>query len=891
MPASDAPQGPLSGATIGRFRIDRLLGRGGMGEVYRAEDLELRRVVALKVLPEHLVGDADRLARFVQEARTASALNHPHVVSIYDIGTGTVAAGGRPVHFIAMELVAGETLRSVFDRRDTDLRHLLEYFAQAAEALAAAHAAGIVHRDLKPENVMVATGGYVKLLDFGLAKLKPLVTEADAQQPTVTGGTGAGIVLGTVGYMSPEQTLGRPVDLRSDIFSFGCIVYEAVTGVRAFAGTSTVDTLHRIIHADPAPLDQRAPGAPLELQRIVQKCLQKDPEERYQSMKDVAIDLRSLRRQLDSGSAPAVTTVPAARRAPVKTGVVVAAAVVVALAAAWLWRWTSTRQDGPAQQVSIQRVTDTGIVTDAVTSPDGKYLAFVESNAGKQGLYLRQMNGSRPIELVPPAAVGFWGIAFAPDGESIYYAVKSPAAASGGVYRIPVLGGAARLLLTDLESSVTFSPDGSQIAFYRIELSQGASSIVIANADGSGQHVLATKRPPEFYAPSFFTAASWSPDGKRIAACVRNSESRDARLITVHVATGTESAFPDRFGSATATAWMPDASGILFVAIPKGAVTSGNGGHIYLQPLPSGSPRRITSDVVEYRNVSVARDGRSAISVGYDAGGRLSAVPYEGGGERLFGGTRYDGGSGLTWAGSNDRVIFTRVVQTQTSLWSAAADGSDARQITTEGAAVWPAVSPDGHTVVFFGERGGEIGIWRSDDGASPRLITKIADASSIAFGPDRTIYFTSTAKGPPATYRLNVDGGEPALVAPLFQRAAISHDGTRLAGVFRENARAPLTLAVLDTKTGAPLKMFTDFNPASGSGSIAWTVDDKALLYTTAERTNIWRRNVESGREERLTNYSDLAVIRFALSPDGRTLVLFRGGMSRDAFLISPLQ
>jgi eukaryotic-like serine/threonine-protein kinase len=317
---TDSP-GYLSGTTLGRYRIGALLGRGGMGEVYRADDTDLGRAVALKVLPEALVADADRLARFVQEARTASSLNHPHLVAIYEIGKGVPAGTGftgtDAVHFIAMELVDGETLRHLIERQPRDLRRTLEYCVQAADALWAAHGAGIVHRDFKPENVMVAAAGYVKVLDFGLAKLRAdqslLGSGTDAT--TMAKGTAPWTVMGTLGYMSPEQAQGRPLDPRSDIFAFGCVLYEAATGTRAFSGTSAVETLHQIINVDPPSVTSRLHGAPLELQRIVSKCLAKDPEERYQSMKEVSIDLKSLRRQLDSG--PATSAVAPPRVLPV----------------------------------------------------------------------------------------------------------------------------------------------------------------------------------------------------------------------------------------------------------------------------------------------------------------------------------------------------------------------------------------------------------------------------------------------------------------------------------------------------------------------------------------------------------------------------------------------
>jgi Tol biopolymer transport system component len=891
---SPSSTGYLSGTTIGRYHVGPLLGRGGMGEVYRADDTELRRPVALKVLPESLVQDGDRLARFVQEARTASALNHPHLVAIYDIGQGAAVSGRRPVHFIAMELVAGETLRALLDRQHTDLRRLLDYCAQAGDALAAAHSAGIVHRDLKPENLMVAEGGYVKVLDFGLAKLKaqPELIEAAAGEPTVSAGTAPGLVMGTVGYMSPEQAQGRAVDHRSDIFSFGCILYEAATGVRAFSGNSAVDTLHQIIHADPRAVTERAPGIPAELHRIIQKCLQKDPEERYQSMKDVVVDLRALRRQMESGAVTAVAAPAASRRRTGRSIGIAALVLLVGASAFAAWWWLGPRQQ-PSAPLSIDRITDTGNVTDAVISPDGKYVAYVESAGGQQALYLRQLAGTRPIELIPPAQVGYWGSTFTRDGQSLYYAVKSVVTPTGELFQIPVLGGTPRRLLADIDSGVTISPDGSQIAFLRADLAGGVSSIIVAGADGSNPHPIATKRPPEFLAPGFFVTPSWSPDGQRISAFVRNSGARDARLCTFDVATGTETAFPGRYPFGTATAWLPDGSGILFVAIAPGGWTTGNGGQIYVQPFPSGAARRITNDVVEYRNVSVTADGRSLLTVGYDFNGRLSLLPYPQGEERRLAGTRYDGTGGVAWSHDGKRVFFGRVVQGHFTVWSAAGDGGDARQVTNEGMAAWPAPSPDGRALAYFGVREEKSGVWISGvDGENPRLLAALPDASAIVFAPDgASVYFTSSVGGAPGTYRLPVAGGEPTLVAPLLSTAGISHDGRKLVGVYREHPRAPLTLGVVDAQTGKPLAVYRDYQASSGLPAHRFTADDGAVLYTTAERANIWRRNLETGQVERLTNFAELAVVRMALSPDGRTLLLCRGTNTRDAFLLSNIR
>src|SRR6266496_3672895 len=313
--------------TLSHYRIVSKLGEGGMGKVYLAQDTKLDRKVALKILPAELAANQDRMRRFKQEAKAAAALNHPYIAHVYEIGeSGTNEGSGETpsqvVHFIAMEFVDGETLRELIYKRQIELAKLLTYLQQAAEGLAKAHAAGIVHRDLKPDNIMVTHDGHAKILDFGLAKL----IEPAGLQPASKGEISsevatailqkhstAGMVLGTVGYMSPEQAQGktREIDHRSDIFSFGCILYEAVTGHKAFAGKDAVDSLNKIIREPVTPISDFRPDAPNDLQRVVRRCLVKDPEDRYQTIKDVAIELRELRREL--GIAAGVdTTVPPA---------------------------------------------------------------------------------------------------------------------------------------------------------------------------------------------------------------------------------------------------------------------------------------------------------------------------------------------------------------------------------------------------------------------------------------------------------------------------------------------------------------------------------------------------------------------------------------------------
>ena len=394
----------FSNTTIRRFEVMRLLARGGMGEVYLARDAVLGRDLALKVLRQDVTWDANRLDRFVQEARAASALNHPHLIAIYDIGESAPkrngVALGSPVLYIAMELVSGETLRKAIEARRLDLKRALEYLIQVVDALGAAHAAGVIHRDLKPENLMIADGGYAKVLDFGVAKLR--ADMAPPKEDSTPSSPGA--VIGTVGYMSPEQVRAQPLDPRTDIFSFGCVLYEVITGRRAFQGTTSFDTLKRILSDEPPPIVE--PVRHVRLQPVIQKCLAKNPDDRYQSMEQLSNDLRGLLRRMEAAAHR-----EAAGRIPWRRLVAGAVGIVATVLALW---WAT--QDGftgraPAR-VTIERLTLSGTAIDAATSRDGRYLAWVESAGGLQSLRVRQRGGDRSNELVPPAAVGYWGIAF-----------------------------------------------------------------------------------------------------------------------------------------------------------------------------------------------------------------------------------------------------------------------------------------------------------------------------------------------------------------------------------------------------------------------------------------------------------------------------------------------
>jgi len=554
------------GQTISHYQVISKIGEGGMGEVYRARDTKLGRDVALKILPAELAANQDRMRRFNQEAQTAAALNHPHIAHIYEIGES------EGVYFIAMEYIDGETLREKIHRDKAPLPKLLKYLTQVAEGLSKAHSAGIVHRDLKPDNIMITREGYAKILDFGLAKL------IEPQRPFDSGHTGSseiatavmrqhsnpGMVMGTVGYMSPEQAQGRvrEIDHRSDIFSFGCILFEAATGNKAFEGKDALDSLHKIVHAPTPQIKEIKPEAPDELQRIVRRCLAKEPDKRYQSIKEVAIELEELQQELKSASELEYSAQPtssntaasiAAQTESVhssasgavsfetarwtssaeylvseikrhKRGLLLGLAalvIVVAGVAFGLYKWIGQRQRGaPAKALKITRLTSTGKATRAAISPDGKYVAYAQDEGGQQSLWVTQVAVSNPNQIVPPADVNYEGVTFSRDVNFVYYFRTDKDHPGGALYKAPVLGGQARKLLVHVSSPISLSPDGKQLAFVRDDPSQNRSqdeyAFMIANEDGSDEKKLSVHKlgAGVFYSQG---GPAWSPDGRTIA--------------------------------------------------------------------------------------------------------------------------------------------------------------------------------------------------------------------------------------------------------------------------------------------------------------------------------------------------------------------------------------
>jgi len=484
--------------TIAHYQIVDKLGEGGMGIVYKARDTRLDRMAALKVLPPGKTADPERKRRFVQEAKAASALNHPNIITIYEIGLGQGVDDG--VDYIAMEYVSGRALDALISRQGMRPAEVLKIGVQIADALAAAHAAGIIHRDLKPGNIMVADSGLVKVLDFGLAKLteKSGIGE-DAPTETIGAETEEGTILGTIAYLSPEQAQGLKVDPRSDIFSFGAVLYEMLTGRRAFRGENKVSTIAAILNREPEPL---AETTPRELDRIVQRCLRKDPARRFQTMADLKVALEELKDESDSGRLTATgAAIARKRRWPL-----VAAGVVVAVLALpglwWLWNSRSAPSTGPR---NLRQLThDDGFSGYPSLSPDAKLVAYHSNRAepGRTDIWVQQTSGGAPIRLTKGPGNHQVPV-FSGDGSKIYFASSGP---PQGIYEISTLGGEPRLIAAD-GAWPSVSPDGKSIAY----IGQLSKQLFVVQVSGRALRPVA-----QGFSADTSQRPFWSPDSQQV---------------------------------------------------------------------------------------------------------------------------------------------------------------------------------------------------------------------------------------------------------------------------------------------------------------------------------------------------------------------------------------
>jgi eukaryotic-like serine/threonine-protein kinase len=919
----------LIGRDLANYRIISLLGKGGMGEVYLAEDAILRRKIALKILPAKFTADVDRLKRFEQEAQSASSLNHPNIITIYEVGHVN------DVHFIATEFIEGQTLRKLITESKLTLRDALDLATQIAGAMAAAHAAGIVHRDIKPENIMVRPDGLAKVLDFGIAKLtESSSTIIDIHLSLANETSAKSGVVGTPQYMSPEQALGEKVDTRTDIFSLGIVLYEMITGNIPFRDESTGDAITALLRSEPLPLSHYLPEVRHELEGIVEKTLLKDRRLRYQIVKELQLDLKTLKENLEfeerlagrthqrplrdtpidktnsfstreeplqettvqSRPVSNAQTVSSAeyffeainhhrRDALLFLTAIVLIAVGLVFGRVQLNRWRKRAE--PFKTINIISLTNTGKAVRSAISPDGKYIVYALNAAGQQSLWLEQLDTKNSSQIVPPAPVEYQGITISRDG-SFIYCVRSET-----LYRITKSGETMQKLLEKVDSPVAISPDGKQIAFVRFDYPAGNGFLMIAQENGKKERILSVRNNMNAYRRN---GPSWSPDGKVIACAAGNSLGAFRNVIGVTVETGAETPLTSkRWADVGQVAWLSDGGGLLVAAGERDSHLM----QIWHISYPGGTTRRVTTDPSTYSHLSLTADSRTFTAIRTNRFMNIWVAP-EGDASRAVqitaGAQRVDGFRGLVWAQDN-RIVYRTLANGNPNIWMMNSDGTGNRQLSNDANQnLDPTVTPDGRYIVMSSSPGDDRNIWRMElDGSSPKQLTRGYGEWFPQFTPDGKWLVYQTIGNPEIHRFLNkvqLDGGAPVqLTGKASFAPALSPDGKLIACNYRPEAGAKNKIAVISIDGGPPLKVF-EVN-GENDRPVRWMPDGRALAYAVTKDgvSNIWTQPLEGGPATQLTHFTSHQIVNFAWSREGRQLALSRSLADNEVVIIRDIK
>ena len=854
------------GTRLGPYIIEAPLGAGGMGEVYRAKDTKLDRDVAIKVLPSLFASDPDRLARFEREARAVAALSHPNILAIHDFERDPSSG----ITYAVMELLQGETLRQRLAAGALPLRKAVEYGVQIAQGLAGAHDKAIAHRDLKPENLFITRDDRVKILDFGLAK--PLELGGAGATMADTSSTAAGTIMGTVGYMAPEQVRAQPTDHRSDIFAFGSVLYEMLSGRQAFRGDSPADTISAILNTEPPELESVTGGIPPALDRIVRRCLEKRPELRFQSARDLAFALETLTSRTSGAVAAPHPPAPASSRLPAALPWTVAALALAAAVAVWAMAGRAPRAD--LRWETFTSITEaSGEEMFPSISPDGTTIAYASRAGGSWDIYVQRVGGRNPTVVAADPDRHETSPAFSPDGQSIAFHESD---SDGGIFVAGATGESIRRV-SERGFHPAWSPDGAQIAYSTEEIRDPAS-----RQSDSGLWIidLSGGAPRKVEGTGDASQPAWSPGGARLVYWSNTGGQRD--IYTIAVAGGERAAVVEDAALDWSPVWAPDGQGVYFASDRGGAFNVWRAEVDEASGRTSGAREPVTLGVsASIEQPSISKDGRRMAFRAHQVSVNPVAIPFDPATGRAGRPRPLRNATGILEPNSvspDGQWLAYAGGDHQEDISIGAIDGSGVRRITDDVARdrgpVW---MPDGRSLVFYSTRAGRWEVWRiGRDGGGLHKIASVPDDNLVypllSSAGDRVVFsgvggrvYEMTLASPGAAPRVleNTTVPRGALVATAW-----SPDGRKLAGpVMSGGQLVGVAVYELGSKTA---RMVTDDNPSS----VRWIGDSRRLIYFLPSGELVLLDTESSRRtvvDVQLPASSSLEL--FAVAPDGRTI------------------
>jgi eukaryotic-like serine/threonine-protein kinase len=917
-----------TGQNVGRYKILCSLGAGGMGQIYLARDAQLGRNIALKLISQEFATDPRRVLRFEQEARAASALNHPNVCVIHEIG---ITDEGR--HFIAMEYVQGTTLRDHLARGPLKLVEALQIAIQVGAALASAHAVGIVHRDIKPENIMLRPDGYVKVVDFGLAKLTEVLPEQlrSSEARTIVH-TEPRTLMGTVKYMSPEQLREAPVDERTDIWSLGVVLYEMLNGSTPFDARARNDSIASILKPEPAQLTFPE-EVPIQYHEIVKKALEKDCNQRYQTAARLISDLSSLKRELERNdqsdsvtgmqSSPVLYTpignkpdtgkahvgsaiftrlksqailtadsllseIRTHRKAALFAGT--SSVLLLLLFLPSVARWVNgivnpvSPLDQPTATVPARTMTPLINARTAVLSAissDGKLMAHVEEENGEQRLVVTNRANFASFRAVSQDDVEYRGLTFSRDNDYLYFTRKENDG-PGILYRLAVPGTNPVKVKTGVDSPVSFSPQGDRFAFVRHIESTNEYFLILANIEGTNEEVLASRREGNrlsIYGPA------WSPDGSMVVCPASDWDNGfQTHLVGFDVKSGREQLIGGQSWFLIAQVAWQDMTTLVMSARERQTAPR----HLWRIRVPDGVAQEITYDPDDYAAVSIS--GSNIVTVRTKIIWQISVETLDDAQKVTEIASGVGRNYGLAWTNTG-RIVFSSMAQDRLNISRIDPDGTNRVQLTAIADNYMPAASADGRFIVFASNRNGRFNIWRinTEDGSDPTQLTFSDGNFYPSCSPDNEwVAYDNVARTDVSVWKVPMNGGDPIKVAEKYRMPVFSPDSQFIACRYNRDS-GTRDVAIFSAQGGQPFRHINGI-PIQEWQGLQFFPNGRELSYVkNVDRySHIWSYNLDTGTSKQLTNFNGDRIYAYAWSPDYKQVACQRGINVSEVIMIS---